>query len=154
MRHSPTLHRPVDHVVDKAAVLRVGGFRVTGTRVALLELLESAGIPLSIQRVLELWQDAKVPDTATLYRSLSDLHAAGIIQRIELGTGVVHYEYTPARPHHHHIICSDCGVVEELESCSLIGADHALLGQSRHFKSIYSHNLEFFGCCTTCAAKK
>lgn len=141
-------------LIDLSLILRQGGFRVTVTRVALLTLLESVGTPLSIQGIRQRWAGVKTPDTATLYRSLTDLHAAGIVQRIELGTGMVHYEYTPSRPHHHHIICNDCGGVEELEQCALASVEQSLVGQSKQFKSIYSHNLEFFGRCTTCATKK
>lgn len=146
-------HAHVLVVTDTAAVLRAGGFRVTSGRLALLALLETAGTPLSVQGVLEQWQ-GKVPDTATLYRSLTDLQAAGIVRRIDLGTGTAHFEYTPTRPHHHHIICSGCGVVEELEQCSLVGLEEQLLVTSHQFNSIYSHNLEFFGQCTACATKK
>lgn len=139
-------------ITDTAAVLRAGGFRVTSGRLALLALLETAGTPLSVQGVLEQWQ-GKVPDTATLYRSLTDLQAAGIVRRIDLGTGTAHFEYTPTRPHHHHIICNGCGAVEELGHCSLVGLEEQLLVTSYQFKSIYSHNLEFFGQCTMCAAR-
>ena len=140
--------------VDSATVLRTMGFRVTSGRVALLALLEVAGTPLSVQDVHKKWQGSKSPDIATLYRSLTDLQAAGIVRRIDLGTGTAHFEYTPARPHHHHIICNGCGAVEELEHCSLTGLEAQLLLTSQQFKSIYSHNLEFFGECTSCAAKK
>jgi Fur family ferric uptake transcriptional regulator len=152
--HGGHVHAKPASVTDVGAVLRAGGFRVTAGRVALLTLLETAGIPLSIQSILETWSGNKPPDTATLYRSLTDLHAAGIVRRIELGTGTVHYEYTPNRPHHHHLICNNCGVVEELEHCSLGNVETQVLSSSRVFKSIYSHNLEFFGECAKCATKK
>ncbi len=140
--------------VDSAALLRSLGFRVTPGRLALLALLEAAGTPLSVQDVSKKWQGTKSPDIATLYRSLTDLQVAGIVQRIDLGTGTAHFEYTPTRPHHHHIICNGCGAVEELEHCTLVGLEDQLLITSRQFKSIYSHNLEFFGQCTRCAIKK
>ena len=139
---------------DSAVVLRSLGFRVTPGRLALLALLEAAGTPLSVQDVYKKWQGTKSPDIVTLYRSLTELQAAGIVRRIDLGTGTAHFEYTPTRPHHHHIICNGCGTVEELEHCSLVGLEDQLLITSHQFKSIYSHNLEFFGQCTRCATKK
>jgi Fe2+ or Zn2+ uptake regulation protein len=138
---------------DPATVLRSHGFRATTTRVTLLQLLEVVGTPLSIQGVIQHWT-GPAPDTATLYRSLTDLHSAGVVRRIELGTGSAHFEYTPTRPHHHHIVCNRCGLVEELEHCVLDERSADLVSNSKQFKSIYAHNLEFFGVCTLCATKK
>jgi Fe2+ or Zn2+ uptake regulation protein len=152
--HNVHAHEVGDQVVvDSATVLRAGGFRVTRGRLALLSLLETVGTPLSIQEVLTRWPGQK-PDTATVYRSLTDLHTAGIVRRVELGTGSAHFEYTPSRPHHHHIICNGCGVVEELDQCSLAGLEEKVMVTSEQFKSIYSHTLEFFGQCTTCSLQK
>jgi Fur family transcriptional regulator, ferric uptake regulator len=144
------------HVESKkhtADVLRMGGFRATTSRIQLLNLLEKSGTPLSIQRIAMVWK-GKAPDITTLYRSLTDLNLAGIVRRIDLNTGTAHFEYTPSRPHHHHIVCSDCGKVEELEHCSVSGLEKRLIQESEHFKSINSHNLEFFGRCTTCTINK
>lgn len=151
--HKSAIFTPSLATTDVALVLRTGGFRVTNGRRALLKLLETAGVPLSVQDVLKKWQ-GKAPDTTTVYRSLTDLHAAGIVRRIELCTGTAHFEYTPTRPHHHHIVCTSCGGVEELEHCVLGDIEQQLGVNSKHFKNIYSHNLEFFGQCTACAVLK
>lgn len=132
------------------SVLRAGGFRATTSRIELLHLLEKAGTPMSIQKIAEIWK-GKAPDITTLYRSLTDLNSAGIVRRIDLNSGTAHFEYTPSRPHHHHIVCNDCGKIEELEHCSVSGLEKRLMQTSEHFKSIHSHNLEFFGQCTACA---
>ncbi len=135
---------------DVEQTLRAHGFRVTTSRVHLLHLLERANTPLSIQKIHSLWK-GKGPDITTLYRSLTDLSGAGIVRRFDLNTGTAHFEYSPNRPHHHHLICNDCGKVEELEHCSLEGFEKKVLHGSKQFKSIHSHNLEFFGTCTVCA---
>ena len=145
-------HVPVQYeksTTDIPATLRTAGFRVTQARRLLLALLESADTPLTIQQVRERWLGPK-PDVTTLYRSLTDLYEAGIVKRVALGTGAVHYEFTPHRPHHHHIICARCGVVEELEGCALRGVENDLLVHSATFTTIFSHNLEFIGECTDC----
>ena len=135
---------------DIHEALRAGGFRVTGGRVALLELLLGARKPLSIQDVLERW-DGTPPDQTTLYRTLTDLAATGIVRRVDLNTGTAHFEYTPDRPHHHHIVCNDCGTIEDIEHCAVDALQQKLVQGSVLFKDIYSHNLEFFGRCTDCA---
>ena len=129
--------------------LRTHGFRVTTTRVKLLTLLEKAGTPLSIQMILSLWKE-KLPDHTTLYRSLTDLSNVGIVRRVDLNTGTAHFEYTPDRPHHHHIVCTDCGSIEEIEDCPIGTLEEKITVKSLQFSIINTHNLEFFGRCHVC----
>lgn len=144
-RHEKPLNIP--NIED---VLRKSGFRVTKPRVQLLTLLQKAGQPLTVQKVMTLWQ-GKTPDIVTIYRSLSELNLAGIVQKTDLNTGIAHFEYTPDRPHHHHIICNHCGTIEEIADCSVDVLERKVLSVSKKFKSITSHNLEFFGDCLKCA---
>lgn len=131
-------------------VLRAGGFRATTSRINLLMLLEKIGSPLSIQKIARLWE-GDAPDITTLYRSLTDLSTARIVRRIDLNTGIAHFEYTPNRPHHHHIVCKNCGRVEELKQCPVHEAEKQILQTTKYFSYVYAHSLEFFGTCTTCA---
>ena len=132
------------------AQLRVGGFRVTPGRIQLLALLQKADKPLSIQGILALWKKGNTPDQTTLYRTLTDFVDAGIVWQDDLGTGVAHFEYAPDRPHHHHIICTDCGAVEDIEPCAAESLERTLTQTSKRFATIYSHSLKFFGHCNKC----
>lgn len=140
-----------NHTEIKSAgdVLREHGFRVTSGRVRLLDVLQKASKPLSIQMILSKRNIGL--DQANLYRTLTDLADVGIVKRVDLNTGIAHFEYTPDRPHHHHAICTDCGTVEDTESCSLESLQKDILRDSSKFRSIYSHNLEFFGLCRSCS---
>lgn len=136
-------------IISSDEVLRKNGFRVTKGRLELLTLLERSGQPLSIQQIITLWKGVP-PNTTTLYRSLTDLSLSGVVRRIDLNTGVAHFEYTPDRPHHHHIICNDCGTIEEIAGCSLRALEKEIVQVSKQFKNISTHNLEFFGHCIRC----
>lgn len=136
-------------IISSDEVLRKNGFRVTKGRLELLTLLERSGQPLSIQQIITLWKGVP-PNTTTLYRSLTDLSLSGVVRRIDLNTGVAHFEYTPDRPHHHHIICNDCGTIEEINKCSLGALEKEIVQVSKQFKNISTHNLEFFGHCIRC----
>ncbi len=129
--------------------LNSGGFRITHGRVALLKLLYKAKKPLSVQEILESWSYGTPLNHTTLYRTLTDLSVAGIVDRIDLNTGTAHFEYAPDMPHHHHIICNGCGLIEDVEHC-VMDAMQERLTRSSKFRSIYSHNLEFFGQCKNC----
>lgn len=138
-----------ENVSDIPSTLRAKGFRVTGVRIELLRLLERSGKPLSIQNILSLWKESP-PDQTTLYRSLTDLSSAEIVRRIDLNTGIAHFEYTPDRPHHHHIVCNECGMIEEINDCSVDVLQKKISAASTKFREITTHNLEFFGRCLKC----
>lgn len=134
------------HIHDRepSAVLREHGFRATDGRARLLLLLRKSAKPLSIQEIRALWKNAL--NQVTLYRMLADLAEAGIVRRVDLNTGVARFEYTPDKPHHHHVVCTGCGEVEDVKGCPLQEVQ-----RSKNFKSAYSHNLEFFSVCRSCA---
>ncbi len=134
---------------DIVYALQCAGFRVTTSRVKLLALLEATGTPLSIQAIATLWK-GKVPDITTLYRSLTDLCSKGVVRRIDLNTGIAHFEYTPSRPHHHHVVCTECGCIEEIEQCSVGALEKKIIQNSEIFTKIKTHSLEFFGECKKC----
>lgn len=53
---------------------------------------------------------------ATLYRTLSLLTEAGLLQEIDLGDGQTTYDPNFLdRPTHNHLVCVDCGKVTEFE---------------------------------------
>ena len=86
-------------------------------------------------------------DYSTVFRAVSGMEREGLIKRIDLGDGKVHYERTEA--HHEHIRCDDCGRVAEVEGCVLEGVSSAITN-STGFK-VTSHQLLFSGICPDCA---
>jgi Fur family ferric uptake transcriptional regulator len=100
-------------VHDCKAELHAAGSRATPGRLALLEVLERQRTPLTVAQLAH-----KLPslNQVTLYRALDALAAAGLIRK---GVGVdrtAHYEYA-ARPHHHHLVCTDCGFAKMCATC-------------------------------------
>ena len=93
--------------------LRQAGSRATPGRLALLEVLERVRRPLSIGEL-----EVKCPglNEATLYRAAEALASAGLLRRGMRQDGVAQYEYA-GRPHHHHMVCSDCGVSMQCRVC-------------------------------------
>jgi Fe2+ or Zn2+ uptake regulation protein len=81
---------------------------------------------------------------------VSGLERDGLIKRIDLGDGKVHYELSDDQhhEHHEHIRCNDCGRVAEVEGCVLEGASSAV-NNSTGFK-VTSHSLLFSGLCPDC----
>lgn len=99
-------------------ILREAGLRSTAPRVAVLQLLQKAGRPMSHGEVLEeLGNDDW--DQATLFRNLQKLEEVGLIRLASRVGGVSRYEYIiPGEEEHHHphFVCGDCGKVSCLPS--------------------------------------
>jgi Fur family transcriptional regulator, ferric uptake regulator len=98
---------------DFKAHLRGKGLRATPGRVALLSLLRHAGQPLSVGEILER-SSKPLLDQVSLYRALESLADVGLLRR---GVGsVMRYEYARS-PHHHHLVCVDCGFTRMCANC-------------------------------------
>lgn len=128
--------------------LREAGFKATHARVQLLSILANSKEPLSVSNIFHKFKDS-VPDIVTVYRSLKELHAAGLIRQINLQHSHAHYEYG-GRLDHHHFICSKCGKVEDIENCNLSSVIKKALKGSSHFQEVTDHSFELFGFCKNC----
>jgi Fe2+ or Zn2+ uptake regulation protein len=85
-------------------------------------------------------------DYSTVFRAVSGMERDGLVHRIDLGDGKVHYEL--ADEHHEHIRCDSCGRVVEVPGCVLEDATSAVTA-STGFK-VTSHQLLFSGVCPAC----
>lgn len=127
-------------------LLRAAKLRVTPKRIRLLEVLHDAGRPLSVD---VLHGKVKDVDLATVYRTMETFVRVGLLREVRFRDAIVRYEF--AHGHHHHLVCTDCGVVEEIDACEVAPLENKVLKHSRRFKTISEHALEFFGLCKKCA---
>jgi Fur family ferric uptake transcriptional regulator len=94
--------------------LRNAGLKVTLPRLKILEILENAqprhlSAEEICKRLLVSHDDIGL---ATVYRVLTQFEAAGLISRHRFENGIAVFELN-AGTHHDHIVCMDCGQVEE-----------------------------------------
>ena len=122
-------------------------FKATAGRLALLEILDKEKIPLSVVELVK-----KLPDQnqASIYRALEALVKARLVIRINSGKAHASYEVALGRIHHHHAVCTSCGLVEDIVNCDSQELNVSARAQLKKFKSIESHSLEFFGLCKKC----
>jgi Fur family ferric uptake transcriptional regulator len=101
--------------------LHTAGLRATGPRLAVLQLLRRARLPLSHPEVVAALED-RAWDRATLYRNLQDLARCGLARRTDLGDRVWRFEAAgrtqPAHTHP-HFVCQDCGQVTCLHDATV-----------------------------------
>ena len=129
--------------------LREGGFRITRGRRLVLDALESAERPLSPYALHDLLagRGEKV-DTVSIYRTLETLENNGIAHRVAFSGG-----YLPCRLEdhpgcHHHLICRECGKVEEVDCPGMASVERGAAEESKF--RIERHLVEFVGLCPTC----
>ncbi len=128
------------------AALRDQGFRSTEGRLSLLSILKRADKPLSVPEIVRQLQSNL--DEVNVYRALEALSGKGLLVRSDMRQGGAWYEY--AHAHHHHLVCSDCGLMEDVEDCGDKRMEKKALENSRSFVKIQTQALEFFGLCKEC----
>jgi Fur family ferric uptake transcriptional regulator len=130
--------------------LAAAGERVTRQRLLIAEELTAAGEQLSAQELYERLRAAH-PDVgrATVYRVLEALVEVGAARRLERPGHV--YAYVACDPqHHHHLVCTRCGRVEEIGEQFVQELSD---GIARRYKfKIEDSTLDFYGLCAECRA--
>ena len=124
--------------------------RYTSARRALIDVLDSAGRPLTLGEILESgdWPQSSV------YRNLGILDEAGVLRRIAGEDGRTRYELSEdLTEHHHHLVCAKCGAVDDLEaSPKLERAMQRVIDDvtaARGFQPL-DHRLDIVGLCSRC----
>jgi Fur family ferric uptake transcriptional regulator len=129
--------------------LRRRARRVTAPRQAILAVLRRHARPMTIREVFaEL--TAGDCDLATVYRSMHLLESLGLVKRFDLGPGGARFELLADGDdgHHHHLVCTGCRVIVELEEC--FPPDLETRIAARNGFARVTHHLEFYGLCPRC----
>jgi Fur family transcriptional regulator, ferric uptake regulator len=135
-----------------AAMLRAAGQRYTRSRRAVLDVLATAGRPMTLPEILAV--DGRLAQSSA-YRNLSELVDAGVVRRIITSDEYSHFELAEhlTGDHHHHLICSNCGAVEDFtvpaELEDLIDRASESVARRRRFR-IDHHQLDLVGVCADC----
>ncbi len=131
-----------DHATTQ---LREAGYRPGGAGTQVLRYLEAQTCCRGAQEIYEAL-DRRI-GLASVYRMLDRLDAQGLVQRIDIGDGIVRYE--PARAaHHHHLVCGECGKVEPFADQRLEQAIEAV--EERSGYSVVAHEVVLRGACADC----
>jgi Fur family ferric uptake transcriptional regulator len=134
--------------------LRENDVRFTAGRARVVRLIEAAGGPRSAAELHAIVRD-DVP-LSTLYRTLTVLSEAGVLDRSHGPEGVALFELAEwLRGHHHHLVCSECGSVEDVDvgtdDEAALGALADRVASSQGFLA-RGHRIDVEGICRRCAA--
>ena len=135
-------------IADPTSILRVHGLHVTAQRVAVLR-----AVSRHPHATADSVADAARGDIGTIsrqsvYDTLGLLVDRGVIQRIQPVGSPALYE-DRVGDNHHHLICRDCGRVEDVD-CA-VGAMPCLTAADNMGFTIDQADVAYWGTCPDCA---
>jgi len=128
--------------------LKNKGYKYTGKRKEMIELLASEDRFLSAKEIMEQLQE-NYPGISfdTIYRNLALFKELHLVEETEI-RGERYYRFSCFRTgeHHHHFICLGCGKTEPIEGCPAF--ENLCLPPGY---KVTSHKFEVYGNCQACA---
>jgi Fur family transcriptional regulator, ferric uptake regulator len=133
--------------MNQADELKNSGLKATLPRIKVLEVFQkSAQRHLSAEDVFRvLLHDGADVGLATVYRVLMQFEQAGILSRNHFESGKAVFELNEGK-HHDHLVCVDCGRVEEFFDAEIEKRQKAV-AQARGFE-LQDHALALYAVCT------
>ena len=125
------------------------GYRLTPQRMMILSAIENGDGHISAEEIYAQ-VTAKYPrvNISTVYRTLELLKRLELVTETDLGDGRLRYH--PAdKGHHHHLVCTECGAVIDLDE-SLLSPVKDVLLREYGFLADLKH-LAIFGRCANCS---
>ncbi|MGH7635072.1 MAG: Fur family transcriptional regulator [Gemmatimonadaceae bacterium] len=131
----------IDLIIER---LEMRGHRVTESRRRVLAAVLAQSAHFTVDDVLH---SVRKVGRATVFRTIKLLLDLNILCRILLDDGALHYRVS-TRGHHHHLVCRDCGRVEDFTRCDVPALVRELARATDY--EIEGHWLEVYGRCQAC----
>ncbi len=136
-------------------ILKRGGYKITNQRKVVLETLYAhRKAHLTVDEVYQYVRETN-PEIglATVYRNIQILNRLGIIEKISFDDKDIRYEifYEDIPIHHYHLICKQCGMVDELE-LDFMERYKELLETEKSFDALDAQ-IKIYGICSKCVQK-
>lgn len=127
--------------------LKSSGLKATGPRLKILEVFQHG--PQRHMTAEDVFRHLMHENTdiglATVYRVLTQFEQAGLLSRNHFEGGKAVYELNEGQ-HHDHLVCLDCGKVEEFYDAEIEQRQQAV-AQTKGFR-IADHALSLYAHCT------
>ena len=127
--------------------LKNTGLKATLPRLKILEIFQSGKQRhMTAEDVFRVLLEERLDiGLATVYRVLMQFEQAGLINRSNFESGKAVYEINEGQ-HHDHLVCLDCGMVEEFYDAEIEMRQHAV-AELKGF-AISDHSLSIYANCT------
>ena len=121
---------------------------MTPQRLMILEAIEGASGHISAEEIYQnIWKRYPGLNISTVYRTLELLKETGMVTETDMGDGCVRF-HSIGHEHHHHLVCSRCGKVVDLDE-SMLSPLTCALSEKYGFRADLKH-LAIFGRCNEC----
>lgn len=132
--------------MTNAIELKSTGLKATVPRLKILEVFQRGPRRhMTAEDVFKVLMDTQADvGLATVYRVLAQFEQAGILSRNHFESGRAVYELNEGQ-HHDHLVCLDCGRVEEFYDAEIEKRQHAV-AKAKGF-SITDHALSLYATC-------
>ncbi len=134
---------------DSTQLLKDKGYKITGPRMAVLEVLLKADLPLSAYDIEERIPKKISTNIVTIYRVLEVFEELGIVHRIHTKEGYVRCDFELQHGCHYFAVCDKCGRTDEFlhdDPCLLT----KIIPKNFPFKNL-KHITEVSGICNNCS---
>jgi Fur family ferric uptake transcriptional regulator len=130
------------------AYLMRSGLKATRQRDAIARAFLASGRHLTVWQLHQevIQQDPRV-NVATVFRTLKVLCRAGLAVERRFAHSLTRYEAAAPSPHH-HLICSQCGHIEEFEHDGLERIQAAVARRAGF--AVTDARVELYGACRAC----
>ena len=136
-----------------ASMLHAHAQRLTPTRQRIVDVLAGASGPLTIPEVLAAGRGLA---QSSVYRNLVVLEEAGVVHRVVTTDDFARYELDEdLTEHHHHLVCSNCGRVEDLPATPAVEKSVAAAVEQAARRAGFRtqhHRLDLVGVCAQCGS--
>lgn len=126
--------------------------RYTSSRRALVSAIAGAGRPVTMPEILD---SAKGVPQSSAYRNLTVLCEAGVARRLAGTDDLGRFELAEnlTGHHHHHLVCSACGLVADVPSSPRLEKaldEAARLAAEETGFAVTDHRIDLEGLCPDC----
>ncbi len=130
--------------------LRAAGCRLTPQREMVLSVICDSGGHLTADEILTSVRE-RYPylNKSAVYRTLDLLTRLNLVNQADFGRGCIEYEMH-LHPHHHHLLCRQCGKRIQIEAGLFTPLEKALQTQYG-FRAEFDH-FAIYGLCEKCQA--
>jgi Fur family ferric uptake transcriptional regulator len=139
--------------INLSALLKEKGCKLTPQRQIILDIIENCQEKhLSAEEIHDMVKKSN-PDIglATVYRTMLLFNEIGIVHKLDLDDGLGRYELNRQKSNHrhHHLICTSCNAVMEVEEDLLESLEQQILNE--HGFIVKDHRVKLYGLCSSCA---
>ena len=137
-------------MTDYAALLKGNGLKATFQRMNILEVIEKYG-HMSVDDIYtEVIKVHPSLSLATIYKNIILMQENGILVEVAIAGKKSKYEL--AKTDHMHLICTECGDVEDMHCMESTDRIFRELTEQEHFK-LDRRQVNLYGLCEACQSQ-